>query len=137
MDFSDSKIPKNDRKICFPNMSKIHFPGLRTLRLAIWTMYFRVFPTCLCNFSDFFWDNCWVDFMENLSILPLKAAILAYFVKLILSGLVDFKIRRDNSQTIGRQGPYHPTTHPVGNVHPPTMFRNFHFLLRVSNFLTF
>ena len=31
----------------FPKMSKIDFPGLGTLRLAIWTTYFLFFKICL------------------------------------------------------------------------------------------
>ena len=45
----DSKIPKKYRKMCFPKMSNIHFPGLRTLRIAIWTKYF-LFSSGICVF---------------------------------------------------------------------------------------
>ena len=42
-----SRCPKKVEhwsKHIFLKMSKIHFPGLRTLRLAIWTTYFLSFP---------------------------------------------------------------------------------------------
>ena len=77
---------KHDQQIFFPKMSKIHFPGLRTLRLAIWTRYFRVFPIFLGKFSKYLGTDSWAKFPENLPIFPLKAAI---FVRKYMSGLVD------------------------------------------------
>ncbi len=76
------------KKLFFPEMSKIHFPGLRTLRLAIWTCYFRVFPMFLVISPNLGGDDVWSIFTEKLLSLPLKAAILAFKGKLILSGLV-------------------------------------------------
>ena len=66
-------------------MSEIYFPGLETLRLAIWTCYFRVFPMFLGNFSKFLGTNFWAKFPEILPIFPLKAAIC---VRKYMSGLV-------------------------------------------------
>ena len=70
-----SKIQKKCQKICFPKMSKIHFPGLRTLRQAIWTTHFRVFPIFLCKFSFFCGNNFRTNFPENLPASSLKAVI--------------------------------------------------------------
>ena len=54
-------IPKNDRMICFPKMSKIHFPGLGTLRLATCTTDFRMFSIFYFliwgTFFPIFWDG--------------------------------------------------------------------------------
>ena len=49
------KSLQNGWKICFPIMSQIHFPGLGTLRLAIWTTYFPSFPICFGYFFSIFW----------------------------------------------------------------------------------
>ena len=82
-------------------MSKIHFPGLAPLRLAIWTCYFRGFLIFLSISFQFFGDDLWVNFSEHLPILPLKAAILAFKGKLILSGLVGHQSPRPGPGYLG------------------------------------
>ena len=83
-----TKIPKNGRNIFVLKMFKIHFPGLRTLRIAIWTRYFQVFPIRLCIFLNF-WGTIFGQSLRNNCLCHfLKAILLAYFVKLTLSGLV-------------------------------------------------
>ena len=63
------RVPKFPKwPMCFfPEMSKIHFPGLGTLRLAIWTTYFLIFPICLGNFFNF----CLTDFWSIFVYFPL------------------------------------------------------------------
>ena len=46
----------------FPKISKIHFPGLGTLRLAIWTTYFPMFPISLGNLFNFLGMSFWAIF---------------------------------------------------------------------------
>ena len=48
-------------------MSKIHFPGLGTLRLTIWATYFLIFPILL----DMFFKFCWIDFSGFFVYFPL------------------------------------------------------------------
>ena len=74
----DSKIPKNDRKICFPKISKIHFPGLGTLRIAIRTTSFIFFNIC----SAIFWSNCLMVFGHMSACLAFTGHIFAIFLVL-------------------------------------------------------
>ena len=61
-------------------MSKIHFPGLRTLRLAIWTTYFHLFQYLSKGLDLIFWTDVWVFFpyfpFKGLLILALDLKVV-------------------------------------------------------------
>ena len=74
------KSKKNGRNIFFPKMSKIHFPGLRTLRLAIWTTYFIFFQYFSKGLDLMFWT----DFGTIFPYFPFKGLlILALDLKVV------------------------------------------------------
>ena len=53
---SSSSGPKNDQILFSPKVSKIHVPGLGTLRLAIWTTYFQFSLHFSTFLGYFFWS---------------------------------------------------------------------------------